>query len=102
MQLPSGFPVRIEIPLFHVVNAVITFGNVFALETPVEMVTNIKEEDGERLTCVIDDQIFEIPPNYVKRGSEYRRQIGFENEDELLQYAIQQSLIDAGSENDEV
>lgn len=32
MQLPSGFPVKIEIPLFHVLNAVITFGNVFSLD----------------------------------------------------------------------
>nr|XP_032517361.1 ankyrin repeat domain-containing protein 13B-like [Danaus plexippus plexippus] len=36
MQLPAGFPVKIEIPLFHVLNARITFGNIFATETPVE------------------------------------------------------------------
>ena len=28
MQLPSGFPVKIEIPLFHVINARITFSNI--------------------------------------------------------------------------
>ena len=28
MQLPSGFPVKIEIPLFHVINAQITFSNI--------------------------------------------------------------------------
>lgn len=32
----------------------------------------------------------------------YRRQVGFEDEDELMQYAIQQSLIETGTENDEV
>ena len=31
-----------------------------------------------------------------------RRQFSMDEEDELLQYAIQQSVIDAGSENDEV
>jgi hypothetical protein len=33
MQLPSGFPVKIEIPLFHVLNARITFGNIFAIDS---------------------------------------------------------------------
>ena len=31
MQLPSGFPVKIEIPLFHVINARITFSNIQVL-----------------------------------------------------------------------
>lgn len=102
MQLPSGFPVKVEIPLFHVLNALITFGNVFALETAVPHVTNIKEED-DRLTCVIDDECFEVPPNYENRASDYRHQgLGFEDEDELLEYAIRQSLVDTGTENEEV
>lgn len=101
MQLPSGFPVKIEIPLFHVLNAVVTFGNVFAIETPVANVTSLEESDG-RTSCVIDDCCFDVPAEYVRRGSEYRRQITFEDEDELMQFAIQQSLIDSGSENDEV
>lgn len=101
MQLPSGFPVRIEIPLFHVLNAVVTFGNVFAIEAPVEHVSNIKESD-DRTTCIIDDCCFDVPSEYVHRGSDYRRQMTFEDEDELMQFAIQQSLIESGSENDEV
>jgi hypothetical protein len=28
MQLPAGFPVKIEIPLFHLINARITFSNI--------------------------------------------------------------------------
>jgi len=35
-------------------------------------------------------------------GAEVRRQFSVEEEDELLQFAIQQSLIEAGSEKDEV
>lgn len=99
MQLPSGFPVRIEIPLFHVLNACVTFGNVFATETPVEFVEKIQEDS--RLTCVIDDRCFDVPSHYTKRGSIYR-QLTFEDEDDLLQFAIQQSLLESGSENDEV
>jgi ankyrin repeat domain-containing protein 13 len=102
MQLPSGFPIKIEIPLFHVLNALITFGNVFALNTPVPFVSNINEEDG-RLSCIIDDSCFEVPPNYANRAIDYSHQgLGFEDEDELLEFAIRQSLIEAGSENEEV
>ncbi|XP_055588773.1 ankyrin repeat domain-containing protein 13D isoform X2 [Uranotaenia lowii] len=101
MQLPSGFPVKIEIPLFHVLNAVVTFGNVFAIETPVGHVSHLVETD-ERTTCIIDDSCFDVPAEYVRRGADYRRQMTFEDEDELMQFAIQQSLIDSGSENDEV
>ena len=103
MQLPSGFPVKVEIPLFHVLNALITFGNVFALESPVPYVTNIKEEEDDRLTCIIDDECFAVPANYENRASDYRHQgLGFEDEDELLEYALRQSLVDAGTENEEV
>lgn len=102
MQLPSGFPVKIEIPLFHVLNALITFGNVFGLDSPVENVTNIKE-DEDRLTCVIDEGCFEVPKNYANRAIDYSHQgLGFEDEDQLLEFAIRQSLMDAGSENEEV
>lgn len=102
MQLPAGFPVKIEIPLFHVLNACVTFGNVFALDTPVENVTHIKEEDNDRLTCVIDDRCFDVPANYANKGADHRRQLTFEDEDDLLQFAIQQSLMETGSETDEV
>lgn len=104
MQLPAGFPVRVEIPLFHVLNACVTFGNVFGLETPVKNVQQIREEntDAERLSCIIDDSCFDIPPNYTNKNADYRRQMTFEDEDDLLQYAIQQSLMETGSDNDQV
>ncbi|KFB53858.1 AGAP010677-PA-like protein [Anopheles sinensis] len=103
MQLPSGFPVKIEIPLFHVLNAVVTFGNVFAIEQPVAHVTHIRESD-DRTTCIIDDACFEAPSGYgVRRGiADFRSQLTFEDEDELMQFAIQQSLVETGSENDKV
>ena len=82
-------------------SAVVTFGNVFGMETPVTNVSYITESE-ERVTCVIDDVCFEVPPSYSRKGSEFRRQVTFEDEDELIQFAIQQSLIESGSENDQV
>lgn len=102
MQLPSGFPVKIEIPLFHVLNACVTFGNVFALDTPVKSVEHIGEEGVDRLSCVIDDSVFDVPTHYINKGADYRRQLTFEDEDDLLQYAIQQSLLESGSETEQV
>ena len=140
MQLPAGFPVKIgiknnknshnntknvvlkwlycncciEIPLFHVMNACITFGNAFALDEPVDGITYLTEE-GRGLSCAVDPSCFETPAGYTVYGmgrgggrsfaggnGSDRRQFSMDEEDELLQYAIQQSLVDAGSEGDEV
>lgn len=76
-----------------------TFGNVFATDTPVQHVTSLKEED--RLSCVIEDVIFEVPAHY-RTASDHRRNYGPEDEDDLLQLAIQRSLIESGTEDDEV
>lgn len=100
LQLPAGFPVKIEIPLFHVLNARITFGNIFGLDDEVAGVTCVSED--ERLTCVIDDSCFEAPPGYTRLGNDLRRQFSIEDDDELLQFAIQQSLLEAGSEEEQV
>lgn len=100
MQLPSGFPVKIEIPLFHVLNACVTFGNVFALEQPVNGVINLREED--RVSCVIEDNCFDVPKNYSNKSHDYRRQMTFEEEDDLLQYALQQSLLESGNESEQI
>ncbi|ALC42126.1 CG15118 [Drosophila busckii] len=94
MQLPSGFPVKVEIPLFHVLNACITFGNVFAMTSPVDNVSTLQEED--RVTCLVDDRCFDIPGNYVSRGGDARRQMPLD-EDDMLQYAIEQSLAETGN-----
>ncbi|XP_019761053.1 ankyrin repeat domain-containing protein 13D isoform X2 [Dendroctonus ponderosae] len=101
MQLPSGFPVKIEIPLFHVLNARITFGNIFALDSPVPKVSTLEEDD--RLTCVLDETLFQCPPTYIQiAASDGRRQFNSEEEDDLLQFAIQQSLVESGTEKEEV
>ncbi|TGZ48978.1 Ankyrin repeat domain-containing protein 13B [Temnothorax longispinosus] len=100
MQLPAGFPVKIEIPLFHILNARITFGNIFGLDQEVPHVGHLQETN--RITCLVDDICFETPTGYTKLGAEVRAQFSIEEEDDLLQFAIQQSLLEAGSERDEV
>lgn len=68
MQLPSGFPVKIEIPIYHILNARITFGNIFALDSPVAHVATLQEDDG-RLSCVLGDDIFLCPQGYTNLGN---------------------------------
>lgn len=89
-------------------------------------------EETNRMTCLVDDICFEAPVGYVKlgkfniyinqilkedieyafylrlyyviiylAGAEVRTQF-MEEEDDLLQFAIQQSLLEVGSERDEV
>jgi len=104
MQLPSGFPVKIEIPLFHVINAQITFSNIQALDTAVQGVTSFREESG-RSSAAIDDSVFEVPREYDVLGGaseNTRRQYlgGGDEEEIMLQYAIRQSLAEPGDKVD--
>ncbi len=95
-SFPSGFPVKIEIPLFHVINARITFGNIFGLTNGVTGITVVKEEGEEcRLSCAVDDSVFEIPTDYSRVGGQSSNQVRRQYEDDddqLLQYALRQSV----------
>uniref|UniRef100_A0A8C8LVH8 Ankyrin repeat domain-containing protein n=1 Tax=Oncorhynchus tshawytscha TaxID=74940 RepID=A0A8C8LVH8_ONCTS len=104
LSLPPGFPVKIEIPLFHVLNARVTFSNLCGCDEPVSSVTvHTPEEAPEALhpfNCEVDPSVFEPPPDYTTLGpgrSEPMR----DEDDNLLQFAIQQSLLDAGTESDQ-
>uniref|UniRef100_A0A8B9K4R6 Ankyrin repeat domain 13 family, member D n=1 Tax=Astyanax mexicanus TaxID=7994 RepID=A0A8B9K4R6_ASTMX len=108
LRLPPGFPVKIEIPLFHVLNARVTFSNLCGCDEPVSSVTVHSPEGtpdaGQSpppLNCEVDPSVFEPPPDYTTLGpgrSEPMR----DEDDNLLQFAIQQSLLDAGTESDQV
>ncbi|XP_031158935.1 ankyrin repeat domain-containing protein 13D isoform X1 [Sander lucioperca] len=108
LRLPPGFPVKIEIPLFHVLNARVTFSNLCGCDEPVSSVTvhttEGPEEAGQTpppLHCEVDPSVFEPPTDYTTLGpgrSEPMR----DEDDNLLQFAIQQSLLDAGTESDQV
>ncbi|XP_036424723.1 ankyrin repeat domain-containing protein 13D isoform X1 [Colossoma macropomum] len=108
LRLPPGFPVKIEIPLFHVLNARVTFSNLCGCDEPVSSVT-VHSPQGSPdagqspppLHCEVDPSVFEPPPDYTTLGpgrSEPMR----DEDDNLLQFAIQQSLLDAGTESDQV
>lgn len=56
----------VEIPLFHILNARITFGNIFGMDQEVPHVGHLQETN--RMTCLVDDICFEAPVGYVKLG----------------------------------
>ncbi|XP_038145969.1 ankyrin repeat domain-containing protein 13A isoform X1 [Cyprinodon tularosa] len=98
LKFPPGFPVKIEIPLFHVLNARITFGNVNKCCTEEEAAATPSSEECEAATAPtpfqVSPSVFEVPPNYLRRGGSRHTPIS-NNDDELLQYAIHQSLLDS-------
>ncbi len=49
LQLPSGFPIKIEIPLYRVITAKVTFGNIHAIDHPVDHVTTLRKLNSTRL-----------------------------------------------------
>lgn len=63
------FYIFIEIPLFHVLNARITFGNIFGLDEAVPGVTPIQDE--KVVACVLDDSCFDTPAGYVRLGETF-------------------------------
>ncbi|XP_029427829.1 ankyrin repeat domain-containing protein 13A isoform X2 [Rhinatrema bivittatum] len=102
LQFPPGFPVKIEIPLFHVLNARITFGNVNGCSTAEEASAQSAEraEPGRKAEAgavpefEVDQSVFEIPPSY--HVQENGRSVHVrDDEDELVQFAIQQSLLES-------
>uniref|UniRef100_A0A8C2HP12 Ankyrin repeat domain 13A n=1 Tax=Cyprinus carpio TaxID=7962 RepID=A0A8C2HP12_CYPCA len=106
LRFPPGFPVKIEIPLFHVLNARITFGNVNNCSTDEPLDSNQSastptptEEKSDNQVC---PSVFMAPAHYHHRGgyrhSNTRHYNPVSHDEELLQYAIQQSLLDMGRE----
>ncbi|TFJ99480.1 HAUS augmin-like complex subunit 5 [Platysternon megacephalum] len=117
LRLPPGFPVKIEIPIFHVLNARITFGNLNGCDEPVSSVRRSSSSEAPSPSsdsssvssssslascraCEMDPSLFEAPPGYSVLGSQ--RDAMREEDDDLLQFAIQQSLLEAGTEYDQV
>nr|XP_027780250.1 ankyrin repeat domain-containing protein 13B isoform X2 [Marmota flaviventris] len=158
LRLPPGFPVKIEIPIFHILNARITFGNLNGCDEPVPSVRGSPSSEtpspgsdsssvssssstsepcpypGSSLLtlacfpshytelcwkgpdpcltpssmppascrgCEISPALFEAPRGYSVLGGQ-REAATRDDDDDLLQFAIQQSLLEAGSEYDQV
>ncbi|NXX19343.1 AN13B protein, partial [Podargus strigoides] len=117
LRLPPGFPVKIEIPIFHILNARITFGNLNGCDEPVSSLRHSPSSEApspssdsssvsssSSLTscraCEMDPALFEVPRGYSVVGT--HQDSLREDEDDLLHFAIQQSLLEAGSEYDQV
>ncbi|NXW92835.1 AN13B protein, partial [Alopecoenas beccarii] len=136
------FPFRTEIPIFHILNARITFGNLNGCDEPVSSLRHSPSSEapspssdsssvssssslstcrgGTQLAgsgdpshadarhlpaascraCEMDPALFEVPRGYSVVGT--HQDALREDEDDLLQFAIQQSLLEAGSEYDQV
>ncbi|XP_044052843.1 ankyrin repeat domain-containing protein 13A isoform X1 [Siniperca chuatsi] len=103
LKFPPGFPVKIEIPLFHVLNARITFGNVNKCSTEEEANTTPaatptssgEEEEAAALPPFqVCPSVFEVPVSYHRRGGSRHTPVS-NNDEELLQYAIHQSLLES-------
>ncbi|XP_034981450.2 ankyrin repeat domain-containing protein 13D [Zootoca vivipara] len=120
LKLPPGFPVKIEIPLFHVLNARITFSNLCGCDEPLssvrictpthtpesteELAAGAEAADNTKVypfPCEVDPSVFEVPQGYTMLGAG-RTEPMRDEDDDLLQFAIQQSLLDAGTETDQV
>ncbi|XP_019270687.2 ankyrin repeat domain-containing protein 13D isoform X1 [Panthera pardus] len=108
LRLPPGFPVKIEIPLFHVLNARITFSNLCGCDEPLSSVWVPAPSSGSAVTasgspfpCEVDPAVFEVPEGYSVLGTERSEPLRDED-DALLQFAIRQSLLEAGAEAEQV
>lgn len=107
LNFPPGFPVKIEIPLFHVLNAKITFGSVNKcstgepVDTPPSATTPTPTEgEGEAAALPLFQvcpSVFEVPAHYRLRGGHRggHHTPMSNNDEELLQYAIHQSLLES-------
>ncbi|KAL0610804.1 Ankyrin repeat domain-containing protein 13A [Plecturocebus cupreus] len=99
LEFPPGFPVKIEIPLFHVLNARITFGNVNGCSTAEESVSqNVEGTQADSASHItnfeVDQSVFEIPESYYIQDN--GRNVHLQDEDyEIMQFAIQQSLLES-------
>ncbi|XP_072520728.1 ankyrin repeat domain-containing protein 13A [Salminus brasiliensis] len=116
LRFPPGFPVKIEIPLFHVLNARITFGSVNQCstdepldETQASATPSPTSENGENdresreALCAgpfqVCPAVFTVPSHYRIRGGNRHsapRHHASNHDEELLQYAIHQSLLESG------
>ncbi|XP_056468314.1 ankyrin repeat domain-containing protein 13B [Gadus chalcogrammus] len=133
LRLPPGFPVKIEIPIYHILNARITFSNLNGCEEGGPGVHGEPggepvEGDGQRdppsvdtpspgsdsssvssssstMSCRVGEIppcVFDPPAGYSMLGGKQRDSMREEEDEDLLQFAIQQSLLEVGTEYDQV
>ncbi|CDI97719.1 Ankyrin repeat domain containing protein [Echinococcus multilocularis] len=119
-KLPPGFPMRVEIPLYHILNACVTFGNLYGGDAPAYGVvchrtatssTNTSAEplvggNGssgsvinkiEPTSCVVEDCVFDVGRGYHLIEETSPGHFGtIDEEEQLVQMAVQRSLVEYG------
>ncbi|VDM32842.1 unnamed protein product [Hydatigera taeniaeformis] len=119
-KLPHGFPMRVEIPLYHILNACVTFGNLYGGDAPAYGVvcdrtatssTNTSAEplvggSGnssnvankiEPTSCVVEDCVFDVGRGYHLIEETSPGHFGtIDEEEQLVQMAVQRSLVEYG------
>jgi hypothetical protein len=65
-EINNPFLFFLEIPLYHVLTAKVTFGNIHGIDKTVEGVSTIKENLNS--FCAVDENIFAIPAGYRRQG----------------------------------
>lgn len=101
----------LEIPIYHVLTAKVTFGNIHGTDRAVDGVSTIKE--NSITFCAVDENIFAIPAGYRRPGwlnkfiihshfsslvqdpGEGYHQAMYMDDDALLQMAIERSLLNS-------
>jgi len=77
LQLPSGFPIKIKIPLFHMINAQITFKNVNE-PTPNDIQIVDPSQSTELNVFTIQDSLFQIPDHFQRYETDASASLLFE------------------------
>uniref|UniRef100_A0A8B9K6D6 Ankyrin repeat domain 13A n=1 Tax=Astyanax mexicanus TaxID=7994 RepID=A0A8B9K6D6_ASTMX len=105
LRFPPGFPVKIEIPLFHVLNARITFGNVNQCSTddPLDPTQTSATPSPTAETSDRGSEASGTSLQLTVGHADIGVNVGVSNHDEeLLQYAIHQSLLESGGYSPQV
>uniref|UniRef100_A0A452T2P2 Ankyrin repeat domain 13A n=1 Tax=Ursus maritimus TaxID=29073 RepID=A0A452T2P2_URSMA len=98
LEFPPGLFIKAfilsEIPLFHVLNARITFGNVNGCSTGERESQADPMLTSHVTNFEVDQSVFEIPDSYHVQDN--GRNVHLQDEDyEIMQFAIQQSLLES-------
>ncbi|VUZ44933.1 unnamed protein product [Hymenolepis diminuta] len=119
-KIPHGFPMRVEIPLYHILNACVTFGNLYGGDAPAYGVicdrtaaSSPSNTSGESLvghsghgaahhkvepaSCVVEDCVFDVGRGYHLVEEASPGHFGtIDEEEQLVQMAVQRSLVEYG------
>lgn len=83
--------------MFHLLTACITFQNIFGTEEGVVGVRHLKEEDSGRLSCILEEELFEPPRGYQVKESVRPGPMN-SSDDDLFSWAVNEEEGQGGEE----